>query len=143
MIIGIGHDICDVKRIGSVLLRYRNRFTHRLFSDYERNYADKKPLNSVVRYAQFFAAKEACAKALGTGIAKGVYWQDLEVCHDEHGVPILRLHNTASDILHARAKILADKHKISSFTISSHLTLSSDAFIASAVIILELIEHGG
>ncbi len=139
MIIGIGNDICNVARIESELSQYEDKFKSRLFTEYEKFYADKKPLHAVVRYAQFFAAKEACAKALGTGIAKGVYFKDIEVRHTPDGAPILLLHNTAAETLEKKAKNLAKNHKMKNFTTSTHLTLSCDASIANAVVILEII----
>ncbi len=139
MIIGIGNDICNVARIESELSQYEDKFKSRLFTEYEKFYADKKPLHAVVRYAQFFAAKEACAKALGTGIAKGVYFKDIEVRHTPDGAPILLLHNTAEEILQKKAKELAKKHGIKKWQATSHLTLSCDASIANAVVILEVI----
>lgn len=76
MIVGLGNDLVDIRRIERILVRYGERFTQRIFTDIERNRSEnlKKKSSS---YAKRFAAKEACAKALGTGIAYGINWKDM------------------------------------------------------------------
>ena len=76
MIIGIGSDLCDIRRIAETLERFGDRFTHRLFTDLERARSDRKGLPAA-SYAKRFAAKEACSKALGTGLSGGVFWRDM------------------------------------------------------------------
>ena len=91
MILGTGIDHCDIKRIAQTLERYQTRFTHRLFTESEQYRAERRPFKRAARYAQFFAAKEACAKALGTGFRQGVFWRDIECWSLPSGKPMLRL----------------------------------------------------
>jgi holo-[acyl-carrier protein] synthase len=90
VIIGLGSDICDIRRIEATLARYGERFTLRLFTDRERARAERRP-GAAATYAKRFAAKEACAKALGTGLRHGVFWRDMEVVNLPSGQPTLRL----------------------------------------------------
>ena len=78
MIIGIGQDVCDVKRIESTIIKFGNRFKNRIYTIREIKKCESR-LNSVDSYARRFAAKEACSKALGTGFRKGVFYKDIEV----------------------------------------------------------------
>mgnify|MGYP003987150851 FL=1 len=90
MIIGIGTDLCDIRRIEKTLERFGDRFTDRIYTDLERTKAIRRdaPAN---RYAMFYAAKEACAKALGTGFREGVFWRDLGVENLPSGKPYMVL----------------------------------------------------
>jgi len=97
MIYGTGIDIIDIKRIRRVIGKYGNRFKKRCFSDNEIERSDKR-LNSVESYAKRYAAKEACAKALGTGLARGVFWKDIEVVNNQLGKPFIKLHGKAKKI---------------------------------------------
>jgi len=90
MIIGIGSDITDVRRIAKVLDRHGERFIGRIFTQIERAKAEKRR-NRVETYAKRFAAKEACAKALGTGLRAGVWWRDMGVVNLPSGRPTLEL----------------------------------------------------
>jgi holo-[acyl-carrier protein] synthase len=90
MIIGIGSDITDVRRIAKVLDRHGERFIDRIFTPIERAKAEKRR-NRVETYAKRFAAKEACAKALGTGFRAGVWWRDMGVVNLPSGRPTLEL----------------------------------------------------
>ena len=90
MIIGIGSDITDVRRIAKVLDRHGERFIGRIFTPIERAKAEKRR-NRVETYAKRFAAKEACAKALGTGLRAGVWWRDMGVVNLPSGRPTLEL----------------------------------------------------
>jgi holo-[acyl-carrier protein] synthase len=90
MIIGIGSDITDVRRIAKVIDRHGQRFIDRVFTPVERAKADKRR-NRVETYAKRFAAKEACAKALGTGLRAGVWWRDMGVVNLPSGRPTLEL----------------------------------------------------
>jgi holo-[acyl-carrier protein] synthase len=83
MILGIGSDISDVRRVAKVLERHGDRFIDRVFTPIERAKAEKRR-NRVETYAKRFAAKEACAKALGTGIRSGVWWRDMGVIPGDH-----------------------------------------------------------
>jgi len=80
MIIGIGNDLTDISRVEQTLARYGERFTHRCFTEIERQKSDRRAQRAA-SYAKRFAAKEACAKALGTGLSFGVYWRDMGVIH--------------------------------------------------------------
>ena len=90
MIIGIGSDICDARRIAKVIERHGDRFLDRVFTAIERAKADKRR-NRAETYAKRFAAKEACAKALGTGLRTGVWWRDMGVVNLPGGRPTMRL----------------------------------------------------
>jgi holo-[acyl-carrier protein] synthase len=91
MIIGIGNDICDIRRIEKTLARFGEQFTRRVFTERERTRADKRA-NRAATYAKRFAAKEACAKALGTGVPRaGVHWIDMGVVNRSSGKPTMAL----------------------------------------------------
>jgi len=90
MIIGLGSDIVDVRRIKEVLDRHGSRFLDRIFTSAERAKADRRA-RRVETYAKRFAAKEACAKALGTGLAAGVFWRDMGVVNLPSGRPTMKL----------------------------------------------------
>ncbi len=95
MILGLGSDICDIRRIESSLEKFGERFTKRLFSDAERARAERRPMLRAASYAKRFAAKEACAKALGTGFRRGVFFADLRVTNLPSGQPTMSLHGGA------------------------------------------------
>ena len=88
MILGIGSDISDVRRIAKVIERHGDRFIDRIFTPHERARAERRR-NWVETYAKRFAAKEACAKALGTGIRAGVWWRDMGVVNLPSGRPTM------------------------------------------------------
>src|SRR5499427_10277611 len=90
MIIGIGSDLCDARRIARAIERHGERFLARIFTDTERARAERRA-NRVETYAKRFAAKEACAKALGTGLRAGVFWRDMGVVNLRSGRPTMRL----------------------------------------------------
>ena len=90
MIIGIGSDLIDIRRIEKTLDRFGQRFTNRCFTDVERSKSDKRYLRAA-SYAKRYAAKEACSKALGTGFRKGVFWRDLGVVNLPDGKPTMNL----------------------------------------------------
>jgi holo-[acyl-carrier protein] synthase len=90
MIIGLGSDITDVRRIAKVIERHGDRFLERVFTDIERAKADRRK-NRIETYAKRFAAKEACSKALGTGIRQGVWWRDMGVINLPGGRPTMKL----------------------------------------------------
>jgi holo-[acyl-carrier protein] synthase len=95
MIIGLGSDICDIRRIEATLARWGPRFTARVFTQGEQAQADRR-LTRAATYARRFAAKEACAKALGTGLRAGVHWRDMEVVNLPSGQPTMRLVGAAA-----------------------------------------------
>jgi len=90
MILGIGSDICDARRIAKVIERHGDRFLDRIFTATERALADRRR-NRIETYAKRFAAKEACAKALGTGLRAGVWWRDMGVINLPGGRPTMNL----------------------------------------------------
>ncbi len=90
MIIGLGSDIVDVRRIARVIERHGDRFIDRIFTPLERAKAEGRA-NMVETYAKRFAAKEACAKALGTGLRRGVFWRDMGVVNMPGGRPTMKL----------------------------------------------------
>ena len=90
MIVGLGHDVCDARRIERALLRFGTRFTERIFTSVERTRCGKRTKLADC-YARRFSAKEALAKALGTGFRRGVYWRDIGVVNEPSGKPTLRL----------------------------------------------------
>ena len=90
MIIGLGSDIVDVRRIAKVIERHGDRFLDRIFTSAERVKAENRT-NAIETYAKRFAAKEACAKALGTGLRRGVFWRDMGVINLSGGRPTMRL----------------------------------------------------
>jgi holo-[acyl-carrier protein] synthase len=90
MIIGLGSDLCDARRIAKAIERHGERFLARIFTPIERAKADRRK-NRVETYAKRFAAKEACAKALGTGMSHGVFWRDMGVVNLPGGRPTLQL----------------------------------------------------
>lgn len=91
MILGIGSDLIDIRRIEKSLARFGDRFTQRLYTDHERARAERRPEQRAATYAKRFAAKEACAKALGTGLKRGVFWRDMGVINLASGQPTLAL----------------------------------------------------
>jgi holo-[acyl-carrier protein] synthase len=100
MILGIGSDLCDIRRIEKVIERHGDRFINRIFTDIERSRAERKA-DRVGTYAKRFAAKEACAKALGTGFRRGVFFRDLGVVNLRSGRPTMALTGGALDQLQA------------------------------------------
>jgi len=94
MIIGIGSDLIDIRRVAKVIERHGDRFLDRIFTDAERAKAERRAKNEkmvVATYAKRFAAKEACSKALGTGIRRGVWWRDMGVVNLPGGRPTMQL----------------------------------------------------
>ena len=90
MIVGIGSDLTDIRRIAKALDRFGERFSARVFTEVERARSERKP-DRAASYAKRFAAKEACAKALGTGMRRGVFWKDMGVVNARSGRPTLAL----------------------------------------------------
>ena len=98
MILGLGSDIIDIRRIEKTIARYGDRFLARVFTDTERLKSERRAAR-VASYAKRFAAKEACAKALGTGLRKGVYWRDMGVINLRSGRPTIMLTGGAAEQL--------------------------------------------
>ena len=103
MIINNGIDIIDIRRIKKTIDKYNFRFKKKCFHQGEINKSEKR-LKSVESYAKRYAAKEACAKALGTGLARGVFWKDIEVQNNNFGKPEIKLHNNALNFLQKLTK---------------------------------------
>ena len=99
MIVGIGIDIIDIRRIEKTIIKYGDRFIKKCFLQTEIERSENRR-NKIESYGKRYAAKEACAKALGTGLTRGVYWKDIEIRNDSLGKPKLILHNKAAKILH-------------------------------------------
>ena len=112
MIYGNGIDIIEIYRIRRVINQYGNRFKKRCFSASEIERSEKR-LNSVESYAKRYAAKEACAKALGTGLARGVFWKDIEVVNNKYGKPFIKLHGKAKKIFESINKTSSTQIEIS------------------------------
>ncbi|MGE0829124.1 MAG: holo-ACP synthase [Hyphomonadaceae bacterium] len=91
MILGVGSDIIDIRRVARSLERFGERFTNRVFTEVERARANRREHDRAASYAKRFAAKEACAKALGTGIRRGVFWRDMGVVNLRTGQPTMAL----------------------------------------------------
>ena len=102
MIYGLGIDIIDIRRIEKIIDKYGSRFKKKCFHKNEIIRSEKKH-NSIESYAKRYAAKEACAKALGTGLARGVFWKDIEVKNNKYGKPYIILHNKAKKIINSLA----------------------------------------
>ena len=94
MIVGIGTDIIDIRRIKNTINKYGNNFKRRCFLSDEIKRSENR-FQTANSYAKRYAAKEACSKALGTGLAKGIFWKDVEVVNDKYGKPFIKLHNNA------------------------------------------------
>src|SRR6187399_3584547 len=111
MIIGIGSDLIDITRVARVIERHGERFLGRIFTEAERARAERRSKSErsyVATYAKRFAAKEACSKALGTGIRQGVWWRDMGVINLRGGRPTMRLTGGA---LARLAKLIPDGHE--------------------------------
>ncbi len=91
MIIGLGSDLIDIRRIEKTIARFGDRFLDRIFTPLERARSDRRQLTRIESYAKRYAAKEACSKALGTGFRKGVFWRDMGVVNLSGGKPSMAL----------------------------------------------------
>ena len=128
MILGIGSDLCDINRIERSLQRFGERFTHRVFTEGERKRSDRRRARAP-SYARRFAAKEACAKALGTGMRRGVFWRDMEVVNAPGGRPTMRLTGGALEQLNA---MTPPGHEA-----VIHVSLTDDPPMAQAFVVIE------
>ena len=128
MILGIGTDLCDIRRIEKSLERFGDRFLCRLFSESERLKALKRQ-NPATSLAQSFAAKEACAKALGTGFREGVFWRDIVVKNLETGQPVIKITGGAL----VRMQKLTPRGMVA----ASYLSQSDEYPMAHAIVIIE------
>ena len=128
MIIGIGSDLCDIRRIEKTLARYGKQFAERCFTEVERRKSDRRA-NRAASYAKRFAAKEACAKALGTGLRRGVFWRDMGVVNMPSGQPTMRLTGGAAARL---AAMLPQGHEA-----VIHLTITDEHPLCQAFVVIE------
>ncbi|RUW62454.1 holo-ACP synthase [Mesorhizobium sp. M7A.F.Ca.US.008.03.1.1] len=128
MIIGIGSDLIDIRRIEKSLERHGQRFIQRIYTEIEQARSENRRARAA-SYAKRFAAKEACAKALGTGLAQGVFWRDMGVVNLSSGAPTMALTGGAQARLD---KILPKGHRA-----AIHLTITDDFPLAQAFVIIE------
>lgn len=128
MIIGIGSDIIDIRRIEKSIARFGDRFIDRIFTPAERARAERRA-NRAATYAKRFAAKEACSKALGTGIRHGVFWRDMGVVNLDSGRPTMQLTGPAAERL---AALLPPGH-----VADIQLTITDDFPLAQAFVIIQ------
>ena len=127
MIIGVGNDMVDIRRIEKTLERFGDRFIQRIFTDLERQKAARRP-NAAPTLAKRFAAKEACSKALGTGFRRGVFWRDMGVINLPTGQPTLSLSGGALQRLES---MIPGNHSP-----QINLTLTDDYPWAQAIVII-------
>ena len=127
MILGLGNDIIDIRRVERTIERYGDRFLSRVFTDIERRKSDGRA-GRAASYAKRFAAKEACAKALGTGFRQGVFWRDMGVVNLPSGRPTLELTGGA---LQALADLTPEGHEV-----RIDLTITDDFSMAQAIVII-------
>ncbi len=130
MIVGMGSDLCDIRRIQKSLDRFGDRFTHRVYTDIERERSERKN-DRAASYAKRFAAKEACAKALGTGMRNGVAWRDMGVINMRSGKPTMALTGLSAKRL---AGIIPPGHEA-----VIHLSLTDEIPYAQAFVIIEAV----
>jgi len=133
MIIGIGSDIIDIRRIEKTIERHGDRFLDRIFTDTERLKSDHRAARAA-SYAKRFAAKEACAKALGTGLNQGVFWRDMGVVNLPSGQPTMKLTGGAAE----RLKNLLPENHVAQI----HLTITDDFPLAQAFVLISAIPSG-
>lgn len=134
MILGIGNDVIDIRRIEAAIGRFGERFLTRVFTPTERAKADQRA-NRVATYAKRFAAKEACSKALGTGFRRGVHMKDIGVVNLPSGRPTLKLMGGAQRRLEA---MTPDGHEA-----VIDLTLTDEPPFAEAIVIISARRLGG
>ena len=133
MIIGLGSDLCNLERIQGSLDRFGDRFVQRCFTEIEQAKSDRRR-ERAASYAKRFAAKEAGAKALGTGIARGVSWKEIGVVNLPSGKPTLELKGRALE----RAEALTPD----GMTFRIHITITDDHPWAQAFVVLEAVPEG-
>ncbi|MFQ6017609.1 MAG: holo-ACP synthase [Kiloniellaceae bacterium] len=131
MILGLGNDLIDIRRIEKTLDRFGIRFTERVFTEVEQRKSDRRAARAA-SYAKRFAAKEACAKALGTGVPRrGVHWRDLGVVNLPSGKPTMELSRGAARRL--------EEITPSGMTAQIDLTLTDDYPLAQAIVIISAV----
>lgn len=131
MIIGLGSDLIDIRRIENSLDKFGERFIQRLFTEIEQRKSEKRRMRAA-SYAKRFAAKEACSKALGTGISQNVYWRDMGVVNLPSGKPTMKLTNGAAKKL--------DDLTPQGYEAIIHLTITDDGPLAQAFVVIEALK---
>ena len=131
MIIGIGNDMIDIRRVERTIERYGERFLERVFTPVERMKSDGRAARAA-SYAKRFAAKEACAKALGTGFRQGVFWRDIGVVNLTSGRPTLELTGGAARAL---AQLTPEGHEM-----RIDLSITDDFPTAQAIVIISAVK---
>jgi holo-[acyl-carrier protein] synthase len=129
LILGIGSDLCNIDRIEGTLTRFGDRFRNRVFTEREQRKAEGRPRAVAATYAKRWAAKEACSKALGTGLRMGISWKDMAVTNMRSGQPVMHLTGWAADRL--RAMTPAGHEAV------IHVTLTDDHPWAQAFVVIE------
>ncbi len=129
MILGIGSDLANIERIEATLAKFGDRFKNRVFTEIEQKKAESRPRAVAATYAKRWAAKEACSKALGTGLAMGIAWKDMSVTNLRSGQPVMHLTGWAQDRL---TQMTPAGH-----TAIVHVTLTDDHPWAQAFVVIE------
>ena len=133
MIVGIGSDLCNISRVEKTLERYGDRFIQRCFTPVEQRKSEGRAQRAA-SYAKRFAAKEACSKALGTGLNHGVFWHDMGVVNLPSGKPTMKLTGGAAERL---AKLIPAGHEA-----VIHLSITDEPPMAMAYVIIEAVPVG-
>jgi holo-[acyl-carrier protein] synthase len=133
MIIGLGSDLIDIRRVDKSIERFGERFLSRIFTAIEREKSDKRAQRAA-SYAKRFAAKEACSKALGTGLRRGVFWRDMGVVNLAGGKPSMKLTGGA---LKRLDEITPPGHRA-----QIDLTITDDFPLAQAIVIISAVPSG-
>ena len=131
MILGIGTDLCNIERIEATLARFGERFRNRVFTEREQQKARSRPRAIAATYAKRWAAKEACSKALGTGLRMGIAWRDMGVTNLATGQPVMHVTGWAAERLVA---MTPPGHKA-----VIHVTLTDDHPWAQAFVVIEAV----
>lgn len=134
MIIGLGTDLCDIHRIERTLEQFGDRFVQRLYDESEQRAVERRPERRASGYAMRFAAKEACAKALGTGFRRGVFWRDMVLANEPSGKPYLTLRGGALK----RLEELTPEGMVAQINIS----LTDEHPLAHAIVIISAVPVG-
>jgi holo-[acyl-carrier protein] synthase len=133
MILGLGNDVIDIRRVERTIEVYGDRFLNRIFTEIERRKSDRRRMRAA-SYAKRFAAKEACSKALGTGLRRGVYWRDMGVVNLPSGRPTMMLTGGAAAQL---ARITPPGYEA-----RIDLTITDDFPMAQAIVIISAVRTG-
>ncbi|MGI4877506.1 MAG: holo-ACP synthase [Janthinobacterium lividum] len=128
IVLGLGNDLCNIDRIARSIDRFGDRFIHRIFTPVEIARSDRRPITRAASFAKRFAAKEACSKALGTGINRGVFFSDMGVVNLPSGAPTLVLTGGAAERL---ANLTPPGHSA-----DVHLTITDDHPWAQAIVLI-------